>query len=112
MTTKRILLVGAKLSADSLRSAGCQVVQSFSPNDAAECIVREGPFDVVCCDDGFARLEILQLSATVHQSRGRIVLISPNSAEEDGDLAERFAADTVLRVPLRRNAIPRLLKAV
>ncbi len=111
----KILLVARSttpLPIEPLRSAGCEVSQVFSPTDAADCLVHEGPFDMICCDESFSRREILQLSASVHQSHGSVVLICPNSAEEDHDLAERFAADSVLRVPLRRNAIPRLLKAV
>jgi hypothetical protein len=108
----RILLVapfGATLSEEL--SSRNETLRAFSLTDAVEILRREGHFAVAICDAAFPPSEVSQFFLSAEAERCRTVLTAAHSPEEDVDLAARYGASGVLRLPAQTGSLRRVLRA-
>jgi DNA-binding response OmpR family regulator len=107
---RRALLVAPKDDGgvtEGLRSAGFHVDRAARPAEARVQASRK-PFTFVLCDACFEEGDVQALLSPLRARGVRTIVVSPDSAEEDADLAARYGADEVLRTPLKRPASQRM----
>jgi len=99
---------GPESTAMLLHQSGYHVTRALRPTHAGSLFEHERSFAAVLCDASFPREEVVTLfgEARSRNPHCTTAVISPDSAEEDHDLAAAYDADRVIRRPLARHRWP------